>query len=135
MVRTTREVLDKLVDGDSVPIDLLSLFEAVIQPGAPGREDTQLSQLSDQHRRTCRPNKRLRMRCSQRARTWSTKRGYIAVPLSMCSLGLMTCKSRFPKLVQTLDGKRISEAGPGAVNTRIQPAAKTLLSLARKHPP
>ena len=29
-VRTTREVLDKLVDGESVPIDLLSQFEAAV---------------------------------------------------------------------------------------------------------
>ena len=28
--RATKEVLDKLVDGDSVPIDLLSQFEAVV---------------------------------------------------------------------------------------------------------
>ena len=34
-VRTTREVLHKLVDGDSVPIDMLSQLEAAVQPGAP----------------------------------------------------------------------------------------------------
>ena len=35
-----------------------------------------------------RPYRRLKMRCSQRVRTWSTKRSYIVAPLSVCSLEL-----------------------------------------------
>ena len=34
--RTAKEVLDKLVDGESVPINLLSQFEAAIPPVTPG---------------------------------------------------------------------------------------------------
>ena len=52
-VRTTREVLNKLVAGDSVPIDLLSQFEAAVRPGAPRKEDPQLRELWDQHLGTC----------------------------------------------------------------------------------
>ena len=42
--RTTKELLDKLVDGDSVPIDLLLRFEdAVLRtPVTPGKNDAQL---------------------------------------------------------------------------------------------
>ena len=39
------------------------------------------------------------------------------------------------KLVQTLDRKRTTAEGTGCIDTRIQPAAKTLLSLARNLPP
>ena len=39
-VRTTKEVLENLVDGDSVPIDLLLQFEAAVQLRAAGKEDT-----------------------------------------------------------------------------------------------
>ena len=51
--RTTKEVLDKLVDGDSVPIDLLSQFEVTVPPVTPGRNDAQLRQMTDRHRQTC----------------------------------------------------------------------------------
>ena len=39
------------------------------------------------------------------------------------------------RLVQTLDRKRTADPDLGAVDTRIQPAAKAVLSLARKLPP
>ena len=52
-VRTTREVLEKLGDGDSVPVVGLSRLEAAVQPRASGKEDAQLRHLSDQHHRTC----------------------------------------------------------------------------------
>ena len=39
------------------------------------------------------------------------------------------------KLVQTLDRNRTATEGAGTVDTRIQPVAKSLLSLARKLPP
>ena len=48
---TTKEVRDKLVDGDTVPIDVLSQFEAVVQPGSVAQADAQLRKLSEQHRR------------------------------------------------------------------------------------
>ena len=51
--RTTKVVLDKLVDGDSVPIDLFSQFEAAVPPATPGRNDAQLRQMTDRHRQTC----------------------------------------------------------------------------------
>ena len=51
--RTTKEVLDQLVDGDSVPIDLLSQFEAAVQPRAAEEEGAQLRKLSHQRRPTC----------------------------------------------------------------------------------
>ena len=37
--RTTKEVVDKLVDGHSVPIDLLSHFEAAVQTRSADKED------------------------------------------------------------------------------------------------
>ena len=51
--RTTKGVLDKLVDGDSVPMDLLSQFEAVVPPVTPRKSDAQLRRMTDRHRRTC----------------------------------------------------------------------------------
>ena len=47
----------------------------------------------------------------------------------------MICNPRSPRLVRTLDRKRADDADLGAVDTRIQPAAKTLLSPAHKVPP
>ena len=41
------------MDGESVPIDLLSQFVAAVQPGAVEKVDAQLNKLSEQHRRTC----------------------------------------------------------------------------------
>ena len=40
--RSTKEVLDKLVDGDSVPIALLSHFEVAVPAASPGGDDAQL---------------------------------------------------------------------------------------------
>ena len=50
---TTKEVLDKPVDGDWVPIDLSLQFEAVLQPVTPRRNDAQLCRMTDRHRLTC----------------------------------------------------------------------------------
>ena len=44
-------------------------------------------------------------------------------------------QAQVTRLVRTLDRKRATDGDPGAVDTRIQPPAKTLLPLARKLPP
>ena len=51
--RTTKEVLDRLVDGDSVPIDLLLQFEVAVPPVTPGGNDAKLCQITDRHSQTC----------------------------------------------------------------------------------
>ena len=43
--RTTKEVLEKPVDGDLVPIDLLSQFEASVPPVTLRKSDAQLRQM------------------------------------------------------------------------------------------
>ena len=78
--RTTKEVLDKLVDGDSVPIDLVSQFEAAVRPRPIAQGDAQLRKLSEQHRRTCD--------------TLQAKED--ALPQSVCSLALTIFRSNSP---------------------------------------
>ena len=92
-VRTTRELRDNLVDGDSVPIYLLSQFEAAIQPGLPERRTPNYVKYRINIVGLARPYGRLRMCCSQRIRT-SSKRSYITIPVNVCSLELMIYKSR-----------------------------------------
>ena len=45
--RTTKEVVDKLVNGDSMPIDVLSQFEAAVRPGPAAQDDAQLRKLTE----------------------------------------------------------------------------------------
>ena len=133
--RTTKEVPDKLVDGDCVPIDPLPQFEAAVQPGATGKEEAQLRQLSDQHGRTCET-----LQATEDALL--SARQDLVHQKKLHSSTTERLQSRIDdlqvwvtNLVQTLDRKRAAAEGPGAVDTRIQPAVKTLLSLARKLPP
>ena len=51
--RTTKEVLDKLVDGDAMPTDLRSQFEAAVRLGPAVPDDRQLRRPTEQHRQTC----------------------------------------------------------------------------------
>ena len=48
--RTTKEVLDKLVHGNSVPIEVLLQFEAAVRPGPAAPDDGQLRKLTEQDR-------------------------------------------------------------------------------------
>ena len=50
---TTKEFMDKLLDGDSVPIDLLSQLEAAVRPKPVAPDDGQLQKVTEQHRQTC----------------------------------------------------------------------------------
>ena len=70
---TTKEVPDKLVDGDSMPIDLLLQFEAGVRPGPTVQDDGQLRKLTEQHRQMCDTHKRQRMLCVRHPKTWSIK--------------------------------------------------------------
>ena len=133
--RTTEEVLDKLVDGDSVPIDLLSQFEAAVQPGAAGREEAQLRQLSDQHRRTCETLQATEDALLSARQDLVHQKKLHSSTTERLQSRIDDLQVQVTKLVHTLDRKRAAAEGPGAVDTRIQPAAKTLLSLARKLPP
>ena len=51
--RTTKVVVDKLVDGNSVPIDLLSQFEAAVLLVPPRKSDAQLRHMTNRHRQAC----------------------------------------------------------------------------------
>ena len=48
--RTTKVVLIRLVGGDSVPIDLLSQFEAGVLPVTTRGNDAKLRQITERHR-------------------------------------------------------------------------------------
>ena len=116
--RTTKEVLDKLVDGDSVPIDLPSQFEAAVRPGAAGKEEAQLRQLSYQHRRTCEIlQAREDAQLSARQDLLHQKKLHSSTTERLQSRidGLQV---QVTKLVQTLDRKRAAAEGPWAVDTR-----------------
>ena len=78
------------------------------------------------------PYKQPRMCCFRPAKIWCIKESCTVLPQSICSLALTIFTS---KLVQTLDHKGTTAEGTGAADMCIQPAAKTVLSLARKLPP
>ena len=53
VARTTKEVLEKLVDGDSAALDLLSRFQAAVRPKPAVPDDGQVRKLTEQYRQTC----------------------------------------------------------------------------------
>ena len=118
-VRTMREVLDKLVDGDSVPMDQLSLFEAAVQPGAPGKEDAQLRQLSDQHRRTCETLQATKDALLSARQGLEHQKKLHSSTTDRMQSRIDDLQVQVTKLVQTLDRKRTAEVGPRAVDTPI----------------
>ena len=132
--RTTKEVLDKLVNEDSLPIDLLSQFEAAVQPGAVEKEDAQLRKLSEQRRMCGTLQATEDALLSARQDLVHQKKMHNNTTERLQSR-IDDLQVQVTKLVQTLDCKRATAEGTGAVDTRIQPAAKTLLSLARNPPP
>ena len=69
VARSTKEVLEKLVDGDSVPIDLLSQFEAAVPAVTPGDDVAQLCCLTEDHRQVCEKLHVSEDACNQRAET------------------------------------------------------------------
>ena len=133
--RTTKEVPDKLVDGDCVPIDLLSQFEAVVQPGVVEKEDAQLRKLSEQHRRTCDTLQATEDALLSARQDLVHQKKLHSATTERLQSRIDDLQVQVTKLVQTLDRKSTAAEGTGAVDTHIQPAATTLLSLARKLPP
>ena len=133
--RTTREVPDKLVDGDSVPIDLLSQFEAAVRPGPVAQDDAQLRKLTQQQRQTCDTLQAMEDALCSACQDLVHQRKLHDAATERLQSRIDDVQVQVTKLVQTLDRKRTTTEGAGAVDTRIQPAAKTLLSLARKLPP
>ena len=133
--RTPKEVLDKLADGDFVPFDLLSQFKAKAQSGAAGREEAQLRHLSDEHRRTCETLQATEDALLSECQDFVHQKNLHTSTTECLQSPIGDLQVKVTKLVQTLDRKRAAAEGPGTVDTRIQQAAKTLLSLARKLPP
>ena len=123
------------MDGDLVPIHLLLQFEAAVALATPRRNDAQLRQMKDRHCQTCET-----LQATEDA-LLSARRGP-AHQKKMHDDATGGLQARIDDLqvqatrsVKTLDRKRVADADPGAVDMRIQPATKTLLSLARKPPP
>ena len=103
--------------------------------GATEKEDGQLRKLSDQHPRVCETLQATedalllaRQDLVHRKQLHNSTTEHLQSHIDDLQL-------QVTKLVQTLYRKRPTAEGPGAVDTRIQPAAKTLLSLARTPPP
>ena len=132
--RTTRAVLDKLAIGDSVPIDVLSQFEAAVRPGPARQDDAQLCKLTEQHRQTCDTLQATEdaLRSAREGPIHQRKLHDAATEHLQSRIDDLQVE--VTKLVQTLDCNRTAAEGAGAVDTRIHPAPKTLLSLARKIP-
>ena len=91
--RTTKEVLDKLVDGDSVPCGS-SRWQSGRDLLCPTMGNFASSPSNIATRAT--PCKRRRTLCVRRAKTWSIKRRCTMLPGSACSPALTTCKSKSP---------------------------------------
>ena len=51
--RSTKEALEKLAHGDSLPIDVLSQFEAAVPVTPFGIDDVQWRRLKEDHRQLC----------------------------------------------------------------------------------
>ena len=132
---TTKEVLDKLVDGDSVPIDVMSQFSAAIQPWAARREVARLRRLFDQHRRTCETLQATEDALLSAGQDLVHQKKLHGSTTERLQCHIHDLQVQVTKLVQTPDRKHAAAEGPGAVDTRIQSVAKTLLSLAQSPPP
>ena len=133
--RTKKEVLDKLVDGGFVPINPPSQFEAAFRPGPVAQDDTQLRKLSEQHRRTCNSLQATEDALLSARQDLVHQKKLHSAATELLQSRIDDLQVQVTKLVQTPDCKRTTVEGTGAVDTRIQAAAKTLLSLARKLPP
>ena len=133
--RTTKEVLDKLVDADSVPIDLLSQFEVAVLPVAPGGNDAKLHQMTDRHRETCETLQATEDALHSARRDVAHQKKIHEDAARRLQARIDDLQVQVTRLVKTLDRKRSAHADLGAVDTCIQPATNALLSLARKLPP
>ena len=117
--RTRKEVLDKLVDGDFVPVDPLSQFEAAVRTGPAVPDDGQLRQLTEQHRQMCDT-----LQASEDA--LRSARQDLVHQRKMHDAATECLQSRIDdlqvqvtKLVHTLDHNRTAKEGAGTVDTRI----------------
>ena len=127
--RTKKEVLDKLVDGDSVPIDLLSQFEAAVRPGRAVPDDGQLRKLTEQHRHTCDTLQTTEDAQRSARQDLVHQRKMHDVATERLQSRIDDVQVQVTKLVQTPDRNHTATEGAGTVDTRIQPAAKTLSCL------
>ena len=135
VARTTKEVLDKLVDGDFVPIDLLSQFEAAVRPRPAVQNGGQLRKLTEQHHQTCDTLHATEDALRLARQDLVHQRKMHDAATERLQSRIDDLQVQVTKLVKTLDRNRAATEGAGTMDTRIQPAAKTLLSLARKLPP
>ena len=131
--RTTKEVLDKLVDGDSLPIDLLSQFEAAVLPATPRGNDAKLRQMTDRHRQICETVQATEDALQSALRDLAHQKKIHEDAAGRLQARIDDLQALVTRLVKTLDRKRGTDIDPGAVDTRIRP--KALLSLSRKPPP
>ena len=119
VAHTTKEVLDKLVDGEYVPIDVLSQFEVAVQPGAVEKEDAELRKLSDQH---CRMRETLQATedalFSAREDLVHQKKLQSSTPVHLQSR-IDDVQVQVTKLLQTVYSKPATAEGPGALDTRM----------------
>ena len=139
---TKKDVVDKLVDGDTVPIDLMALFEAAVRPGTDVPDAGPLRKLTEQHRQPCDTLhvtedalRSARQDVVHQRKMHDAATEHLQSHIDHPPSHIDHLQVQFTKLVQTLDRNRTSSEGAGTVDTRIQLAAKTLLSLARKLPP
>ena len=116
---TTEEVLDKLVDADSVPIDLLSQFEAAVPPVNPGKSDAQLRQMTDRHCRTCETLQATESAPLSARRDLAHQKSVHEDAAGRLQARIDDLQVQVTRLVNTLDRKRAADAKPGAVDTRI----------------
>ena len=130
---TTKEVQDKLVDGDCVPIDPLLELEAAVGPGPAVPDDGQLPKLTK--RQTCDTLQATEDALRSAREDLVHQRKMHDAATERLHSPIDDLKVQVTKLVQTLDRNRTSTEEAGTVDTRIQPATKTLLSLAHKLPP
>ena len=133
--RTTKGVLDRLMDGDLVCINSLSHFEAVVPPVTHGGNDTKLRQMTDPHRQTCQTFQAIEDALHSARRDMAHPKKHHEDAAGRLQARIGDLQVQVTRLVKTLDRKRDADIDSGAVVTHTQPAAKALLILARKLPP
>ena len=116
------------MNGDSVPIDVLSELEAAVRPGPAIQDDGQLRKLTEQHRQTCDTLQGTEdaLRSGRQDLVHQRKMHDAATERPQSHIDDL--QVQVTKLVQTLDRNRTATEGAGTVDTRIQTAAKTRFS-------
>ena len=130
---TTKQVLDRLAVGDSVPIDLLSQFEAAVLPVASREIDAKLRRMTDHHRQTCETLQATKEALHSARRDLASQKKIHEDATRRVQARIHDLRTQVTRFVKILDCKRTADAHPGAVDTHIQPTTKALLS--RDPPP